>query len=293
MKNTITLFLMTQKGHATLCAIAGQFQGAIDAVIASRDAGLQKDYYEEIKELCSKHGIPFHDRADHHGIASEYAIAVGWRWLIDARPGRLIVLHDSLLPKYRGFNPLVSALINGESKIGVTALFGSDEYDKGDIIARSVTEIGYPIKIQDAIDLLIPNYRKLAVKIVRTIAGGGAIQALKQNEEEASYSLWRDEDDYRIDWSQSSEAIKRFIDAVGYPYAGALTDVNNEAARILDAEVIGDVHIENRAPGKVIFIKDEKPVVVCGAGLLKINELIDDATKKSVLPLKKFRSRFM
>ena len=38
----------------------------------------------------------------------------------------LIVFHDSLLPKYRGFAPLVSQLINGEEYLGVTAIFTND-----------------------------------------------------------------------------------------------------------------------------------------------------------------------
>ena len=53
-----------------------------------------------------------------------------------------------------------------------------------------------------------------------------------------------------------------------------------------------DVKIENRTPGKVIFLIDAKPIVVCGKGLIKINEMVDDQTRQSLLPMSKFRSRF-
>ena len=48
-------------------------------------------------------------------------IAAGWRWLLPSTE-KLIVLHDSLLPRYRGFNPLVSQLIDKEERLGVTAV---------------------------------------------------------------------------------------------------------------------------------------------------------------------------
>jgi methionyl-tRNA formyltransferase len=57
----------------------------------------------------------------------------------------LVVFHDSILPQYRGFNPLVSALINGDSRVGVTAM-GTDEFDKGDIIGQRTIAINIPSK---------------------------------------------------------------------------------------------------------------------------------------------------
>jgi methionyl-tRNA formyltransferase len=52
-----------------------------------------------------------------------------------------------------------------------------------------------------------------------------------------------------------------------------------------------DVKIENRSPGKVIFIEDKLPVIVCGKGLLMLVDVRDEHGE-SVLPLKYFRSRF-
>ncbi len=218
-------------------------------------------------------------------------LAVSWRWLIHLKTTS-IILHDSLLPKYRGFSPLVSALINGERTIGVTALFASEGYDCGDIIAQSKSTVRYPIKIQNAIRLLSQNYKELAIEIIKKIAEGEVLKGIKQKECEASYSLWRDEEDYRINWEESSEQIKRKVDALGYPYKGALCFVGGKKARIIEALFVDDVHIENRMPGKVIFVRRHQPVVVCGKGLLKITDIVDAETNISLLPLSKFRIRF-
>ena len=291
-ENKITIFAMTEKGYRVLQKLLTKFKHNIEIVIGSRDSQLQKDFYSEIKCLCEDNYIHFVDRKDFGEITTQYAIAVSWRWIINANNSKLIVFHDSLLPRYRGFNPLVSALINGDKQIGVTALFATSEYDKGDIITQSLTQIDYPIKIQDAINKILENYEEIALYVLEKIVNNNKFSVVVQNENQATYSLWRDDEDYRINWHQSSIELKRFIDAVGYPYKGAATILNCNLVRILEAEIVRDVVIENRIPGKVIFVKDSQPIVVCGQGLLQIQKLIDDKENQSLIPLPKFRTRF-
>ena len=113
-----------------------------------------------------------------------------------------------------------------------------------------------------------------------------------QDETLATYSLWRDDQDYDIDWTRSAEEIRRFVDAVGTPYLGAATRLKQVRARVLDADVGEDVRIENRTPGKVFAVEDGKPIVVCGTGLLKVVDLVDDDSRVSLLPLSSLRVRF-
>ena len=294
MKVSVTLFLMTQKGFRVVESLAAEYLKCISAVVSSRDSKVQKDYYDEIKQICKERDVRFYDRKENPVVDSLYAFAISWRWLLSPLSSRLIVFHDSLLPRYRGFNPLVSALINEDEQIGVTACFAATkrEYDRGDIIAQSRSRISYPIKIQEAIDVVAGNYVELVNRILEALNQGEVLQSTRQDESEATYSLWRDDEDYRIEWSQSAAYIKRFIDAVGFPYQGALTLVDGIKARVMDAEVVEDVNIVNRVPGKVIFFEDSLPIVVCGQGLLKIKNLVADGYDKSLLPLPRFRMRF-
>jgi methionyl-tRNA formyltransferase len=282
---------MTEKGYRVLDTLVRNYPYVIECVVTSRDLNIENDYYKEICEYCNENQIDVCDRAKFRNVTSRYAVAVSWRWLIDEASTTLVVFHDSILPKYRGFSPLVSALINGDDKVGVTALFATKEYDRGDIIFQSTSLVTYPIKIQQAIELVNGNYNELALKIAEKISNGDLLIGEKQNEEKASYSLWRDEDDYIIDWEQSSDQIKRFIDAVGYPYKGASTMVDGKKARIVDASIVDDVSIENRIPGKVIFVKQGMPVIVCRKGLLMITDIVDNETGNQLLPLSKFRTR--
>lgn len=292
----IALLLSGKKGLKVLQDIC-DYNGlnVVTDVVASHDAGVDFDFYDEIRDFCISNGIKFHNRLDQSFSTRDfkgYLIAIGWKWMLP--PGNnVLVIHDSILPRYRGFAPLVNNLINGESVIGATAVFADEYYDKGKIIAQFSKEINYPIKISEAIDLMCDVYIEIARKLVDAISEGKKLEGLDQEESQASYSLWRDEQDYWIDWTWSSEKIKRFVDAVGYPYAGARTFCNDVISIVNSVELIADVEINDRcsAIGKVIFIDNTHPVVVCGKGLIKIFD-IKTPQGKSLLPLNKFRTRF-
>lgn len=284
---------MTEKGLRVLeNLVSTTYIKLIGSVIVGEDKNIENDFSKEIISLCKRSKIDCQKRKEFREINTFYSIAISWRWLIPVqKSNQLIVLHDSLLPKYRGFAPLVNQLINGERQIGVTALLASENYDEGDIVYQSKSNIEYPITIAQAISIITDNYVEIVQKIFTQISSNLPFKSTPQNHREATYSLWRDDEDYHIDWCGSAERIKRFIDAVGPPYKGALSFINDQPARIYEASIVEDVTIENRTPGKVIFFRQEKPIVVCGKGLLQIDHAVfEDGT--SIFPIKKFRSRF-
>lgn len=290
----VDFYLLGEKGFIALKYFCEKNEAScVGVVVAARDAAIEKDYFTEIKDLCVALAVEFYERGTEPSSknSENYAFAIGWRWLIN-ESSKLIVFHDSLLPKYRGFAPLVNMLINGEKDIGVTALIASDEYDKGDVLLQKSVSITYPIKIQSAIDLIAPIYGDLVCSVFQNfLKNDGLIARHPQNEALASYSLWRDEDDYHISWKHSAERIKRFCDALGSPYRGASTYLKGEKIFICEVEVCKDVAVEARADhiGKVIFFDSDCPVVVCGDGLLKIkNYRYDGFDDKKI----SFRSRF-
>lgn len=169
-------------------------------------------------------------------------------------------------------------------------MLASVNYDEGCIIGQKSTTFTYPLKIERAIQLVEPLYFDLVKEIYENIYSEKEISFTEQEHNKATYSLWLDEQDYFIDWTWSAEKIKRFIDAVGYPYDGAKTRVQEQVYRVVDAELIDDVVIEHRQRhlGKIIFMQ-EAPVVVCDKGLIKLTQLerLDGRTA-----LFNFRSRF-
>jgi methionyl-tRNA formyltransferase len=182
----------------------------------------------------------------------------------------VIVFHDSLLPRYRGFAPTVTAMINGDPVVGVTALQLAANVDSGPIVAQRAIPITYPAKISQVLAQQAQVMVELAEELVGRVETIG-INGTKQDEAGATYSLWRDRADHQIDWSRRSEEIARMIDAVGYPYDGARTRVGDLEIVVDDATVVEDLHFERRDVGKVWRLDDQRPVVVCGAGLLRLD----------------------
>jgi len=284
---------MTQKGLSVLKAlIENNYTSLINQVIVGRDTNVANDFAINIFELCHKHNITSFERNDNYQLNADYTFAISWRWLLSTKHTKLIILHDSLLPKYRGFAPLVAAMLNKDEKVGVSALFAKNYYDEGDIIQQQSININYPIKIAEVIQKISLLYVELTLSIFKRIKSNSTINAVTQNNALATYSVWRNEDDYRINWNQAAEEILNFIYTVSQPYKGAFSYLEeNKKIRILDAQIVDDVSIEHRHVGKVIFLKDKLPVIICKTGLLMLTNVCYDEGGNNALPFDKFRIR--
>lgn len=291
----ILVFSLGKKGFNVVRAIADS--GLVNSVycVIGKDAGIDDDYSSELMKFCDYHNITYCFREDFSTNSANYDLflAIGWRWIVrDVPEKKLIVFHDSLLPQYRGFSPLVTAMINREKVVGVTALLGAKEYDRGDIIIQKSLNISYPTTIANEIDRISVLYGEIALELFSKLnATSIDIVGYPQDEKNATYSLWRDEDDYRINWSDTAENIEHFVSCVNEPYKGASTIMQGSIVRIFKARRREDVKVENRQPGKIIFFENNSPVVVCGSGLLTLLDVRNELGL-SILPLKYFRTRF-
>jgi methionyl-tRNA formyltransferase len=206
---------------------------------------------------------------------------------VDHLNGEVVIAHDSLLPRLRGFAPLPTALIVGEPHTGVTLIRAGPGVDDGDVLWQKSIAIGPADTIADLIDRVIPLYREGAGRYLR----GELVDARPQDKRLATYSIWRDELDYRIDWSESADRIERTVRALGPPYLGARSTLGGEEVVLHRAEVMPDLEFAIRQPGKVWSLDaDGRPTVVCGKGCLKI--LAASAGGKGLFPLKSLRQRF-
>jgi methionyl-tRNA formyltransferase len=283
------LFLQGLKGLEALKGFYSILGASQLVVVIGADKKIDNDYSIEIEAYCKKNRISVVSKNEDPSEMI-FTIAVGWQRIINDVPNKkIIVFHDSILPRYRGFNPLVTALINGDKELGVSAILAETTYDTGPVLAQKTIAITYPLKISTAIIKIAEVYKMLSVEIASLLIKNN-LNYVAQDMAQATYSLWRDEQDYFIDFEWSSERIKRHVDAVGSPYQGAQAYLNGEKVFIDEVEVATDVNIENRTPGKIIFLQESTPTVVCGEGLLKIL-LMRDSYGKS-LKISRFRSRF-
>lgn len=295
----IGFYIVGKKGYSTLVEYVKKYRkDSVLFVVAARDSGVDNDWFTDIVSFCSECDLFFVERNSVNDelilskLNADISFAIGWKWVVNNYTN-LVVFHDSLLPKYRGFAPLVNMLIDGVKEIGVTALIASDQYDNGEIITQLKKSISYPKIISEAIDEIIPLYVELLIEVVNEIYLTGTLVSAPQDENRATYSLWRDDMDYFIEWDQNAEKIRRFVDAVCAPYRGAAVHLRGKKLRVFEVEPVQDVVVEDRKTnlGKVIFMKNGCPVVVCAQGLLQINDLRAE-NNESLIGKIPFRSRF-
>lgn len=291
-----TLYLMGEKGLSVLDALLSDGYGDyIGAVVTSGDQNVENDFLNEIEQRAKESSIPLFrkKKPNNEQFRTDYALTVAWRWIVqESDYEKVVVFHDSLLPKYRGFTPLVSQLINGERYIGVTAILAAKRYDEGPILEQRRVGIDYPLKIQSAIRTILPLYQELAKSLFFQAMQRGQLTATSQIDEEATYSIWRDDKDLHLDWSQRSDYIQRFVDATGFPYSGAYAYIDEKKVIIDEVEQFKDVRIEFRHEGKVIFFDEGNPVVICGSGLLKIKHARWYENGQVITDWPRFRMRF-
>lgn len=286
----VDLYLCGVKGLAAAKFLLENHKSLIANVTLAPDTGTVDDPIESMVKLFEQANI--RTTLNDPGRISDLAIAVGWKKLIEANYSQVIVIHDSLLPKYRGFNPLLTALINGDTRIGATALIASDEVDAGPIVAQEAKSIKYPMKLEEAMQIIASLIEKLLRRVCYQIEKSGKATGKPQNHRIATYSLWRDEEDFQIDWTKPAEVVVRHIHASSYPYRGAKSFLADEEIRIFDAKISKEnPTIVNRTPGKIWKLTNGVPVVICGKGLVELTK-VSGNNGRSVLPITKLKQRF-
>lgn len=214
----------------------------------------------------------------------------GWQYMTGVGTTTpTVVLHDSLLPHLRGFNPTVTALIEGDSHLGVTAFIPTGDVDAGPIISQHAVQITHPVAIAEALELIRPCYLATALDAIRAVRDSSPT-VHEQDHSLATYSIWRDDADYRIDLAQDSDRVVRTVLALGDPYMGAYVLLGDRRVHVLAARTRPDIPFVGRDPGKVWRIEDDGPVVVCGSGMVQFTSMVDDAGHNVIVD--RVRTRF-
>ncbi|MCG8184009.1 methionyl-tRNA formyltransferase [Tenacibaculum piscium] len=171
-------------------------------------------------------------------------------------------LHASLLPDYRGAAPINWAIINGETKTGVSTFFIDDKIDTGEIILQESVEIKEDEIVGELHDKLMYLGANLVAKTLDLIAKG-TVKTTKQPEleEKTAYKLFTDT--CKIDWSKSLTDIYNHIRGLN-PYPAAWTTIQNGETEI-SAKIYGvtkEFTSHNLANGKIVASKKELKIAV-------------------------------
>lgn len=191
---------------------------------------------------------------------------------LNAFPNGCINVHFSLLPKYRGAAPVNWAIVNGETKTGITTMQMDLGLDTGDILLQSKTEIG---EKENSIELMNRLSILGAELLSDTLVKYNEILPVQQNHEEASLAPIMSKDDGIIDWNLSAKDIVNRVRGF-QPFPKSHTTYKGETVTIWEAEMLesDDWKPKNLEAGQILQAAGDKLLVACGGNtILKIIEL--------------------
>ena len=209
-------------------------------------------------------------------IDPDYIFVIGLSQLVKddiikvAKKG-VIGMHPAPLPKYRGRASNIWQHLLGEKKSALSIFFIDDGIDSGDILAQEPFEIADDDYCQDVCDKA-DEAAVVAMKRVLTQMLDGTLKPVKQNDEEATYTLKRSPEDGLIDWNQSIKDIHLLIRAISRPYPGAFSLYDGKSKIIIyKAEMLPNKRYIG-FNGQIAEIREDSFDVVCKDGLLRVTD---------------------
>ncbi|MEC4005525.1 methionyl-tRNA formyltransferase [Flavobacterium sp. SUN052] len=172
-------------------------------------------------------------------------------------------LHASLLPNYRGAAPINWAIINGESKTGVTTFFIDDKIDTGAMILSKETSISKTENAGTLHDRLMEIGSQAVVETLALIENGKATTTIQKDSKDIKTAYKLNKDNCKIDFSKSGLEIYNLVRGLSpYPSAWCFIKDGNEewSVKIYEANLISEVH--NFDIGTILSTKKELKIAI-------------------------------
>lgn len=172
-------------------------------------------------------------------------------------------LHASLLPNYRGAAPINWAIINGETKTGVTTFFIDDKIDTGAMILNSEIAIEPEENAGQLHDRLMLLGSKTVIDTLKVIENGNVTTTIQEDDAEIKTAYKLNKENCKIDWTKSGEEINNLIRGLS-PYPASwcfLKDKDEELSiKIYEAKLVSESH--SYEVGSLISSKKEIKIAI-------------------------------
>lgn len=186
-----------------------------------------------------------------------------------APPLQTIQYHPSLLPKHRGASAINWAIIQGDTKTGLTIFWVDAGIDTGPILLQKEVEIGPDDTVASLyFNHLFPLGVEAMVEAVELVKQGTAPR-IEQDHTQATYEpICRDEHTW-IDWSAPPRVVYNLVRGAN-PTPGANTRLRGEQIKLFDSALLeGD----GGAPGTVLEVSDQGVIVALGGARLHVKRV--------------------
>jgi methionyl-tRNA formyltransferase len=270
----------------TLCHSSG-FEVVAVVTQPDRPAGRGKQFTPSpVKVFATEKGIPVFTperlRQDDAlidaiaALAPDFIVTIAFGQILPTRvlkipKGGVVNVHASLLPAYRGANPIQWAILDGQSETGLTTMLSDEGIDTGDMLLKR----SLPIEIDDTTGSLSDKLAQIAGDVLlETLAGleNGSITPEKQDDALATFAPKLKKEDASIDWTASATVIKQRIQALT-PFPSAKVRFEEVVLKLGTVSVVEGVELSEATAGQVLEVNKQGIYVQTGEGHLCIETL--------------------
>ncbi len=207
---------------------------------------------------------PFKSRL---GILIDFGIIVS-RKVIDYFPLGILNSHFSVLPEWRGADPITFAILSGQEETGISLMLLVEAMDEGPLLAQAKVPISQTATTPELTkDLVGKSYNLLQEVVPKYL--GGVLMPYPQpdNKKEPTYSRKLTKEDGVIDWNKPARQIEREIRAF-IEWPKSLTTIGSKDLIITKSRVI-----DADGPAGKIQVQDNKLVIFAGERALLIEKI--------------------
>lgn len=253
-----------------------------------------------VKRWAQKHAILFLQPDDLKNPSFIQQLSdIGCRIMVVAAYGKLIPkkileipekgalnIHPSLLPRWRGADPIRSTILAGDTETGVTIMLMDEQMDHGPILKSKILNLKSKKYTYTELEKELAELG--GGLLVETIPEWieGKIKPEEQNHSQAIYTKKITKEDGRISWNEDATLIERKIQAFN-PWPGTFTFWNGKRIKILEGEAM---EITSKASASTVFKHSSGIAVSCKKGALLVKKL--QLEGKSPLSAEEFLSGY-
>jgi methionyl-tRNA formyltransferase len=198
--------------------------------------------------------------------------------IFDAPPYGSIVVHPSLLPKYRGAAPIQRAIMNGETETGVSIIKVAKEVDAGDVLMQRKVTIDADESagsLSQRLSVLSAQMLLEAVDIIRDRKD----VFHPQQHSEATYAPPIQKSETRINWKDNTKKIHNLIRALN-PKPGAISYVEGNLIKVWESKIISFSEGTSIPYGQIIQVNKDGALIKTGDSAILITKIQPAGGKK-------------
>ncbi len=185
--------------------------------------------------------------------------------VLDIPKYETINLHASLLPRYRGANPIQRAIINGDKETGICTMITELGLDCGDVCMKKVISISDTMNCEELFEKVSSLSPELLEKTLKGLVSK-EITPVPQSEDGICMANKLAKEEMRIDWSKSAEEIHNLVRGI-YKAPSAYFIYNNKMIKVLETKVNKEL---SGAIGEIIKATKEGLEFGCGKDSLTV-----------------------